>query len=329
MHQASNNDKGIIGYAMKYKSLIAANPDLVEDTLAIVTHLIGISARVVPLKSYFNLCQQIQRINYFTVALTNKQPIEEEKCDKDNIQDMANKLRGKSLEDIASLLGNDYNKFARESKQHICNEDSFIVACSYLNADIAKHGVVIYMSGRSPDLKDAKLHKIKINLEEGYELKKLSALLAKPDKRRGLIEQGQITSGYNYLAHLNNLHIIADEVAQWINEGEKTNCPPNNTEIKQKYGLTQTDLDSVYKIARRKGLISSWTKTRQSDNKYTLLKENHEKVRKYSEKFGNTPQKTLNTIVSDFFKLIENRQGYEKVRSTERINELKDIYINK
>lgn len=298
---------GVYQYSKLYKSLIVPNQDVLEDTLSIVSRLVGFSSRVLPIKSYFNLCQYIQRRAFFSIELAKKMAPSKSK-DTRALQAIVNEFRNKSMANIIAELGEDFNRTEHASKLIVCTEDVFIITCSYLDLEVSKHASVYYLPGRGSELKDSKKGRVKQDIQNEHELKKLSSVLAKPDELRGEVEQCQIVSGYNYLVHLNNLHTIASEVKKWVQDGLKTKSVPRQSDIKRRYKLTQNELNEVMSIARNNGMPEFKNNKRSPENKFFLTTDNYETVLKYAEGMDKTPQQMLNIIVHDFFKLISNRR---------------------
>ena len=192
----------------------------------------------------------------------------------------------------------------------LCTEDVFMVACSFLEVEIAKQGSVHYLTGESPDCNETKKNRNPLNLNDAVVLKNLSSGLARPDTERGAVERGQIDSGFNHLVKLNQLHNIMLEAVKWMKADERV----RKVDVRKKYGLSHTDYERIMSMARRSELITFRNRKKDPLNNYTLRNNNHERVVEYSKQFGFSPQKTLNKILDDFFEMLEKRKKHMELK---------------
>lgn len=261
--------------AQGLRSLLVPSPDVLADTVKELYPLVNLSDKVLPLKSYFNMVQDIQRTKHTAQALQGGEDVDRELIQ----QGVLRKL---------------------------CTEDIFMVACSFLEVEIAKQGSVHYLTGESPDFKETKKNRNPLNLNDAVVLKNLSSGLARPDTERGAVERGQIDSGFNHLVKLNQLHNTMLEAVNWMKTDERI----RKVDVRKKYGLSHTDYERIMSMARRSDLISFRNRKKDPLNTYSLRNNNHERVKEYSKQFGFSPQKTLNKILDDFFEMLEKRKKH-------------------
>lgn len=330
--------KRIMDYAQGYRSLLVPFPDVLEETVMMLHHLVVLSDKVLPLKSYFNMVQQAQRTTHLAralaQALTKNLPARtpaDVMAKAERAAALEAEFRAKGAVHLAAALAEETMKSARltaqaipehraaierdllkklnqEAQRHLCTEDVFIIACSFLGVEIAKQGSVYYLKGESPDFKETKKNRNPIDLSDEVVLKMLSSGLARPDEERGAVERGQIDSGFNRLVKLNKLYLTMTDVVRWIKEGDHNNTPRRKIDARKHFGLSHTDYERIMSMARREGMISFRNRKKDPSNSYVLRANNHQRVVEYAEKFGYSPQKTLNRILDDFFDLIEKRR---------------------
>ncbi|MEH6416419.1 MULTISPECIES: hypothetical protein [Pseudomonas] len=263
--------------AQGLRSLLVPSPDVLADTVKELYPLVNLSDKVLPLKSYFNMVQDIQRAKHTQAAMRAA----DEPLSREAIQ------QGVS--------------------RKLCTEDIFMVACSFLEVEIAKQGSVYYLSGESPDFKETKKNRNPLDLSDEVVLKNLSSGLARPDTDRGAVERGQIDSGFNHLVRLNQLHNLMVESVRLMKADERL----TKVDIRKKFNISHTDYERMMSMARRSGLISFRNRKKDPSNSYTLRNDNHERVSEHAKNFGHTPQKMLNKILDDFFAMLEKRKKHE------------------
>jgi len=273
----SELDHEIQKFAQGFRSLLIPSSEVLTNTAVILRRLILLSDKVLPVKSYFNMVQQMQRAAFFAEGMA----------------------------DVKDKLKERLQQFDQNSQRALCTEDTFVIVCSYLGGEVAKQGSVHYLRGQSPDFKETKKHRNPLDMSKEVVLKGLSSALARPDIERGSIERGQIDSGFNHLARLNALAIAMLDVVEWIRICEKNGTPCRKIDVRAKFDLSHTDYERVMAMARRAGLYTLRSHKKDPANKYTLKAKIHQRVVEQAARFGHTPQKTLNKILDDFFSLID------------------------
>lgn len=329
--------KKILVFAQGFRSLLVPSPTVLADTVLVLYPMALLSDKVLPLKSYFNMVQDIQRTSYLAKALTNEliKTLPSATQEQINFRESEStrlemELRGKGAAYLAKTLADELKKeenlnsktllesthefdkrheqrIAQDAQRGLCTEDVFMVACSFLEVEIAKQGSVYYLKGESPDFKETKKNRNPLNLMDETILKNLSSGLARPDAERGAVERGQIDSGFNHIVKLNALYITMGDAIKWIKDGERDNKPRRKIDVRKHFDLSHTDYERIMSMARREGLISFRNRKKDPSNSYALRAKNHQRVVEYSEQFGHSPQKTLNKILDDFFDLLEKR----------------------
>ncbi|MFA6230950.1 MAG: hypothetical protein WC617_12390 [Rhodanobacter sp.] len=336
--------KSILSFAQGYRSLLVPQPKVLADTVMTLGMLVPLSDKVLPLKSYFNMVQTLQRSAYMARALslevTRDMPVgtPDEVAVRDaRARDLENEVRQFGITGIshqfAQLVDNSHlsdderqqvwrrreERLAQDAQQHLCTEDVFMLACAFLDLDVAKQGSIYYLKGESPDFKETKKNRNPIALKDGKTLKSLSSGLGRPTDDRGTVERGQIESGYNHLAKLNQLHNTMLDVVRWIKEGERMNPPVTRTKVmvRKHFGdMSHTDYERIMSMARREGLISFRNRVKDPSNNYTLRQHNHEFIVEMSKKIGRTPQKTLDDFIEDMRKHLDKMAALKAKKKT-------------
>jgi len=321
--------KSILGFAQGYRSLLVPQPKVLADTVMTLGMLVPLSDKVLPLKSYFNMVQTLQRSAYMARALSldmtrdmSTGTPDEAAVREARARDIENEVRKAGVSVMSQqfvhqtdnslpeaerqqALRRREERLSQDAQQHLCTEDVFMLACAFLDLDIAKQGSIYYLKGESPEFKDTKKHRNPISLKDGKTLKSLSSGLARPTDDRGTVERGQIESGYNHLVKLMQLHNTMLDVVRWIKDGERMNPPITRTKVmvRKHFGdMSHTDYERITTMARREGLMAFRNRVKDPRNNYTLRQHNHEYIVEMSKKIGRTPQKTLDDFIEDMRK---------------------------
>lgn len=326
--------KNILSFAQGYRSLLVPQPAVLADTVITLQMLVPLSDKVLPLKSYINMVQTLQRSAYMARAIANEatrdmpaSTPEEVAAREARAREIESEVRKTGItstgEQLASTKPGSWSfpasqrredRLAQDAQQHLCTEDVFMLACAFLDVDIAKQGSIYYLKGESPDFKDTKKHRNPIGLKDETTLKSLSSGLGRPIDDRGGVERGQIESGYNHLVKLNQLHNTMLDVVQWIKAGEKLNPPVTRTKVmvRKHFGdMSHTDYERIMSMARREGLIQFRNRVKDPSNSYTLRQHNHEYIVQMSKKIGRTPQKTLDDFIEDMRKHLATQEALQ------------------
>jgi hypothetical protein len=335
--------KSILSFAQKYRSLLVPQPKVLADTVMTLGMLVPLSDKVMPLKSYFNMVQTLQRAAYMARALSFEMTRDMPSHTQDQVA--ARETRAREIENevrhtgitamshqFAHLEDNNLNeserqqvwrrreeRLAQDAQQHLCTEDVFMLACAFLELDIAKQGSIYYLKGESPDFKETKKNRNPISLKDGKTLKSLSSGLGRPTDDRGTVERGQIESGYNHLVKLNQLHNTMHDVVRWIKEGERMNPPITRTKVmvRAHFGdMSHTDYERIMSMARREGLINFRNRVKDPSNNFTLRQHNYEYIVAMAKKIGRTPQKTLDDFIEDMRKHMEKMAALNERKKT-------------
>ncbi len=300
-------------FAQGFRSLLIPSPGVLANTAILLRSLILLSDKVLPVKSYFNMVQQMQRAAFLSEGMAADAVRTEGLQGSDAAERTRQIVReveaqGTAFWSIAAKdakLREQLQRLEQDSQRALCTEDTFVIVCSFLKGEVAKQGSVHYLRGQSPDFKETKKHRNPLDLSKEVVLKGLASALARPDQERGSIERGQIDSGFNHLARLNTLAIIMLDVVEWIHTCEKNNTPCRKIDVRARFDLSHTDYERVMAMARRAGLYTLRSNKKDPANKYTLKAKIHQRVVEQAAVYGYTPQKTLNKILDDFFGLID------------------------
>lgn len=319
--------QNLLAFAQRFRSLIIPSQDVLVDTVLVLHELVDLSDKVLPLKSYLNVAQDIQRSAFLAklvaeMLLADEAPSIEGKPRELKLQALEAELRAQGAASLARVLTESSNRpsdpdaarefdrqqeqrLAQDAQRVLCTEDVFMVACAYLQVDIAKQGSIYYLRGESPDFRETKKNRNPLDLLDEVQLKHLSAGLARPDAERGGVERGQIDSGFNHIVRLNRLRIVMVDVIRWVKQAERDGRPARKIDVRKEFDLSHTDYERVMSMARREGLIAFRNRVKDPANSYTLKPGLHDRVVAYAKQFGHTPQKTLNKILEDFFELVD------------------------
>jgi hypothetical protein len=189
------------------------------------------------------------------------------------------------------------------AKLQKCSEDVFMACAAFLALEISKLGAVYYLKGESPDYRETKRNRIPQDLRNESLLKMLAGNLARPNDRRGRVENEMIVASINRLRHLIMLSQRVHEVAKRLNQQATKQA------VILEFGLTLTDYDTIIRMARRDKLIVSRAREKDPENRYELRNELHAKVKAFAEERGFTPRRALNEILDDFFSMIERHRA--------------------
>lgn len=307
--------KEILKFAQGFRSLLIPSPSVLVNTAILLKRLIQLSDKVLPVKSYFNMVQQMQRAAFLAQGMAadivHEKGLTGEEAAK-QLQEITREIEANgaafwfaAATGAKDELKQQLQRLEQESQRALTTEDTFVIACSFLGGEVAKQGSVHYLRGQSPDFKETKKHRNPLDLTNEVVLKGLSSSLARPDLERGSIERGQIDSGFNHLARLNSLAIVMLDVVEWIKACERDNTPCRKIDVRMRFDLSHTDYERVMAMARRAGLYTLRNNKKDPANKYTLKAKIHQRVVEQASEFGFTPQRTLNKILDDFFSLID------------------------
>lgn len=323
VHDTDKLGETILGFAQKYRSLLAPLPAVLADTVLELHPIVSLSDKVLPLKSYFNFLQDLQRTNFLARTLAREMVSAPDYVAEkgQTFTDIEAQLRVRGTAFLVSSLAALHRKkegtdnqadkrheqrIAQDAQQALCTEDVFMLACAFIDVEIAKQGSVYYLKGESPDFRETKKNRNPLNLQDEHVLKSLASGLARPDSERGKVERGQIDSGFNHVVKLNTLKNTMLAAIVWIKEGEREQKIRRKIDVRKKFGLSHTDYERMMSMGRRSGLITFRNRKKDPLNKYSLNVENHQRIVLDANKMGFTPQRTLNNILSDFFKMVDN-----------------------
>ncbi|ANN80831.1 hypothetical protein [Bordetella flabilis] len=315
MNDEAEDVREIQKFAQGFRSLLIPSPAVLANTAILLKRLVLLSDKVLPVKSYFNMVQEMQRAAFLAEGmaadavqaegLTGERAAERTREIIREVEAKGATFWSIAAKDAKGELKERLQQLDQDSQRALCTEDTFVIVCSYLKGEVAKQGSVHYLRGQSPDFKETKKHRNPLDLSKEVVLKGLSSALARPDAERGSIERGQIDSGFNHLARLNSLAIIMLDVVEWIRVCEKNGTPCRKIDVRAKFDLSHTDYERVMAMARRAGLYTLRSHKKDPSNRYTLKSKIHQRIVDQAAIFGYTPQKTLNKILDDFFRLTD------------------------
>ena len=325
----ANVGEKIVLFAQKFHLLVVPSPAVLVDTVLTLHQIILLIDKVLPLKSCYNVVQDIQKAKYLArelaVELTRSLPEGEREI---RALTLENELRAKGTSHLLDELTkanesapaeHDHVKALVEAQerenlqarlnqgaqQHMCTEDMFMLACAYLELEVARQGSIYYVRGEASDVKETKRNRGIIQLQDGASLKSASSALSRPDSERGTVERGQIETGFNHIVKLLALYNLRVPISDWIKERDREGKVTRKVDVRSHFQLTITDYETVMDMARRDGLSTLKQRKKDSQNHYSLRVALHVFVLREAERHGVAPNKMLNKIVSDFLRITQ------------------------
>lgn len=322
-----NKDINVEDLARAYGLTIgAAQQPLFVDTVAVVAQLIAISNKLLPVKSYYNVCQSIQLKKFYAkwlVDLTNPNASQEEKnrmlievseYDESIIMRKIIDAKNMALAATESVTAKrvkkeslEYARVKNEALAHCASEELFLMACIFVNAEIAKQGHIYYMEGKSFDFKETKKKRIPCDLTKPLTIEKLLDDLREPDENRGKIERYAIDQvGFNNLAKRIALSLKKDAVFEYMTTRNEKQNFPRNFDVMQKFNIKRPlDLQFIVDMLKNEGRLTENNSKIRSENKYTLKTLNHKRIEELAKRSGISKNAALDKIIEGYFKLLE------------------------
>ncbi len=302
----------IVDFATQTRYLLIPSTEQLTDAVILLRRLVLISHKVLPIKSYFNLLRDLQRIVLTSDVLAQEKTkhmpegtAEEVKAKRAAYEQYDAQFRASlAAHPVGEIEG---GKVAAMVRHQLCTEDVFCAACAFLQLEVSRRGSIYYVRGESPEFLETKKNRDPLAMDNEITLKTLASNLARPDAERGAVEQTQIAYGFNLLAKLYQLFVKMPFVIQWIKEGEHLAQPRRMVDVRAHFNLTLRDYDTIMVMARQMGLSTMKSRKTTSANKYTLNLKVEERVMAEAERRGYTPNRALNVLLSDFFMLIDAR----------------------
>lgn len=336
----------VLEYSRKYRSLLAPSAEVLADTVIILRSIVSISAKVLPIKSYFLLTQEIQRTAFLAERLAvevAKDELPNNVSQEDRLAKIARLKLEYQKEHIVTLMARlkadyerrqgglveyDVDSFQQHMEQNahrqLATEDVFMLACSFLQVSVAKQGSVYYLAGESPMLKETKRKRVPVNMENENTIKDLASWLGRSDDNRGEVERNGLLSGFNYLQKYNRMALQAPDVAAFMKRPiDNLGNMPKDHDVMAHFGLNALELDRVKSMARRFGYLEDRVTRKDPDNKYELRANNHKRVIEYAKQLGMTPAMALNRVLDTFFVGLEIEKRKKRVTNAPESAEAK------
>lgn len=302
----------IVDFATQARYLLIPSTAQLTDAVILLRRLVLISHKVLPIKSYFNLLRDLQRIVLTSDMLAQERTKHMPEGNAEEVQAKRAAYEQYDAQFRASLAAHpvgeiEGGKVAAMVRHQLCTEDVFCAACAFLQLEVSRRGSIYYVRGESPEFLETKKNRDPLAMDNEITLKTLASNLARPDAERGAVEQTQIAYGFNLLAKLYQLFVKMPFVIQWIKEGEHLAQPRRMVDVRAHFNLTLRDYDTIMVMARQMGLTTIKSRKTTSANKYTLNLNVEQRVMAEAERRGYTPNRALNVLLSDFFMLIDAR----------------------
>lgn len=302
----------IVDFAAKTRYLLIPSTEQLTDAVILLRRLVLISHKVLPIKSYFNLLRDLQRIVMTSDILAQERTSH---MPEESVEQMAEKQAAYDRQVVqlrSSLAAHPVGEVEGEAisamvRHRLCTEDVFCAACAFLLLQVSRRGSIYYIRGESPEFLETKKNRDPMPMNNEITLKTLASNLARPDAERGVVEQTQIAYGFNLLAKLYQLFVKMPFVIQWVKEGENLANPRRKVDVRAHFNLTLRDYDTVMVMARQMGLSTIKSRKATTATKYTLNAKIEDRVLIEAERRGYTPNRALNVLLNDFFMLIDAR----------------------
>lgn len=303
----------IADFCVRTRYLLIPSPEQLTDAVILLRRLVLISHKVLPIKSYFNLLRDLQRIVLTSSVLAHEKTQDMPEGTEQELDAKRAAYERLDAQFKATLAAHPVGEIEGERiaalvRHRLCTEDVFCAACSFLQIEVSKRGSIYYIRGESPEFMETKRKRETLVMDNEIILKTLASNLARPDLERGAIEQNQITYAFNLMAKLYQLFIKMHYVVQWIKEGEHLANPRRKVDVRQHFGLTLRDYDTVMVMARQMGMSTLKPAKKAKAIKWTLHTAHEARVLAHSEKTGYSPNRALNSLLHDFFMLIDSRK---------------------
>lgn len=313
----------IVDFATHARYLLIPSTEHLTDAVILLRRLVLISHKVLPIKSYFNLLRDLQRIVMTSAVLASEKTQHMPDATPEQVEKKRAAYEQYDAQFRASLAAHpagqiEGEKIAAMVRHQLCTEDVFCAACAFLQLEVSRRGSIYYIRGESPEFLETKKNRDPIPMDNEVTLKTLASNLARPDAVLGAVEKTQIAYGFNLLAKLYQLFVKMPLVIQWIKEGEHLANPRRMVDVRAHFNLTLRDYDTIMVMARQMGLSVIKSRKSGSSNKYTLNQKVEERVLAEAERRGYTPNRVLNVLLLDFFMLIDARHRAEAIKKAKQ-----------
>lgn len=303
----------IAAFCLRTRYLLIPSPEQLTDAVILLRRLVLISHKVLPIKSYFNLLRDLQRIVLTSAVLAHEHTKNMPEDTDEAVQAKRRAYQQYDDQYNATLAVHPVGEVEGEQiaalvRHRLCTEDVFCAACSFLQLEVSKRGSIYYIRGESPEFSETKKNRDPLVMDNEITLKTLASNLARPDLERGAVEQTQITYGFNLMAKLYQLFIKMPVVIQWIKEGEHLANPRRKVDVRAHFNLTLRDYDTVMVMARQMGMTVLKSRKEASAIKWTLNAKIEERVLAHAKSTGYSPNRALNSLLHDLFMLIDARK---------------------
>ena len=319
----------IVEFATSARYLLIPSTQLLTEAVILLRRLVLISHKVLPVKSYFNLLRDLQRLVMTAALMAHEQTKdmpesseEEQEAKRAKFAELDAHYRSAlAAHPVGELEG---DQIAAQVRHRLCPEDVFCAACAFLQLEVSRRGSIYYIRGESPEFLETKKNRDPLAMDNEITLKTLASNLARPDAERGAVEQTQITYGFNLLAKLYGLFVKRPAVIQWIKDGEHLAQPRRKIDVRSHFNLSLRDYETVMVMARQLGLSAHKTRKVSDATRFTLNAKNYERVLSEAERRGYTPHRMLNVLLNDFFMLIDARQRTREAQKVKAQSEQTD-----
>jgi hypothetical protein len=328
----------LLGFAKSKRLLQFSSPESIGEITALLYRTVVLADKQMPIKAYLDMVRATQSDSRMMELLKSLHRIQAEITAEpgtdrkavhgvlmtafDVVGDVRKSLQTK-IKDLQSLL-NPYPTVIQPMQGTISKlrplafEDEFILAVAYLDLEVSKLGAITYLKGESPDYRETKRNRTLLDTGDESVLKNISAGLTRPNTERGTVEMNMITSAYNRLIKLEDLHAAMPTVIKMLNDGATKLDVMRSLKIGFRQAkLTLTDYDIISRMARREKLITFRNRRKDPANSYELRNDNHLRIKGIADKLGITPRRALNQVLDDFFNIADKEAffGSSKART--------------
>lgn len=314
----------------KSNGFASQDADMLVSTVSTLKCFLDLADKIIPLRSFYKIVQWSQREAALSVLLSdamasslvrNKDSGEQTEIQKRFEAELrargatlfaAHLLRGEqSIAQPLNPYGLDLamvNKCLSGAAAALCSPSQFVIAIAFLWAELSVVGAIFYLKNKSGNVKETKRNRIVVDICDPIHQVLVVSALSRQEVDCGAIELADLTAGYNYLAKLHRLSTVVAGVASWIELRKQNKEPVRKADICLAFNLTSGEYNRVLAMGIDSGILIASKRRKTADNKYVLTSRNHQLVVEYAERLDLTPTKTINQLLTDFFKIVASRK---------------------
>lgn len=344
----------VLTYAYGFPNLLVSSPEVLTSTVRALARLVLVSNKVLPLKSYFNICQEIQGNCYMAERLARETLTEHRsrlaQTEEGDTMDEAmmtkafidlyntyvnlehSQLRGGLIDlerhrRLAKGMAfseedslNAQNQLHQEAQRHMATDHIFMLACSFMRLSVARQGSVYYLQGESFDFKETKKKRAPCALNDEIVLMSIaSKCLGRSDAERGRIERAGIMAGFDAIVRRSRLDMKKGAIYEYMTTPlPDKNTLPRNVDVMEHFGLTLPDFTLIELMLREDGQLTERHRRRAAEPRFDFNKDLKQRVIDFAAAQGITLDAAMNNIVQSFFGLLDVERRRERAQAADK-----------